>query len=257
MLLALDAGNTNVTIGVFSDDRKLIARWRLRTIHDQTADEWGILILNLLSVSSLVAAGIDSMAISTVVPPIRTPLAEMAERYFHIQPLFIDENTDTGLTIRYENPREVGADRIVNSLAAFQRFGGPCVVVDLGTAITFDAISAKAEYLGGIIFPGIGISTGALFARTARLPKVDLRDPGKLIGTNTVGSIQSGLFWGYIAVIDGLLEKLIAELGPDTKTVATGGQAKLIFESSRLLQHLDDDLTLEGLRIAWDRSRRH
>jgi len=256
MLLALDAGNTNVTIGVFGDDRKLRARWRLRTIHDQTADEWGILILNLLSMSSLDVAAIDGIAICTVVPPIRTPLTEMAERYFHVQPLFVGDDTDTGLTICYENPREVGADRIVNSLAAFQKLGGPCVVVDLGTAITFDAISARAEYLGGIICPGIGISTGALFARTARLPMVDLRDPGKLIGTNTVGSIQSGLFWGYIALIDGLLEKLIGELGPDTKTVATGGQAKLIFESSKLLQHLDDDLTLEGLRIAWDRSRR-
>ncbi|MGA3026197.1 MAG: type III pantothenate kinase [Bryobacteraceae bacterium] len=256
MLLALDAGNTNVTIGVFDDPGKLIARWRLRTVHDQTADEWGILILNLLAMSSLDVAAIDGIAISTVVPPIRTPLAEMAERYFRVQPLFIGEDTDTGLTILYENPREVGADRIVNSLAAFQKYGGPCVVVDLGTAITFDAISAKAEYLGGMIFPGIGISTGALFARTARLPMVDLRDPGKLIGTNTVGSIQSGLFWGYIALIDGLLEKLIAELGPDTKTVATGGQAKLIFESSRLLRHLDDDLTLEGLRIAWERRQR-
>jgi len=256
MLLALDAGNTNVTIGVFGDDRQLKARWRLRTIHDQTADEWGILILNLLSMSSLDVTAIDGIAICTVVPPIRTPLTEMAGRYFHVQPLFVSDDTDTGLTICYENPHEVGADRIVNSLAAFQKFGGPCVVVDLGTAITFDAISANAEYLGGIICPGIGISTGALFARTARLPMVDLRDPGKLIGTNTVGSIQSGLFWGYIALIDGLLEKLIGELGPETKTVATGGQAKLIFESSKLLRHLDDDLTLEGLRIAWDRSRR-
>jgi len=256
MLLALDAGNTNVTIGVFGDDRQLKARWRLRTVHDQTADEWGILILNLLAMSSLDAPAIDSIAVSTVVPPIRTPLAEMAARYFHTEPLFIDETTDTGLTICYENPREVGADRIVNSLAAFQKYGGPCVVVDLGTAITFDAISAKAQYLGGIIFPGIGVSTGALFARTARLPKVDIRDPGKLIGTNTVGSIQSGLFWGYTAVIDGLLEKLIAELGAETKTIATGGQAGLIFESSKYLQHLDDDLTLEGLRIAWERNRR-
>jgi type III pantothenate kinase len=256
MLLALDAGNTNVTIGVFDDHHKIAARWRLRTIHDQTADEWGILILNLLAMSSIEVAAIHGIAIATVVPPIRTPLAEMAERYFHLKPLFIGEGTDTGLIIRYENPREVGADRIVNSLAAFEKYGGPCVVVDLGTAITFDAISAKAEYLGGIICPGIGISTGALFARTARLPMVDLRDPGKLIGTNTVGSIQSGLFWGYIALIDGLLEKLIAELGADTKTVATGGQANLIFESSKHLQHLDDDLTLEGLRIAWDRSQR-
>ncbi|HTP89935.1 MAG TPA: type III pantothenate kinase [Bryobacteraceae bacterium] len=255
MLLALDAGNTNITIGVFADSQ-IAARWRLRTIHDQTADEWGILILNLLAMSHIDKAGITGIAISSVVPPIRTPLAEMAERYFRLQPLFIGEDTDTGLHICYENPREVGADRIVNSLAAFQKYGGPCVVVDLGTAITFDAISARAEYLGGLIFPGIGISTGALFARTARLPMVELRDPGRLIGTNTVGSIQSGLYWGYISLIDGVLEKMIAELGPETKTVATGGQAGLIFAASKYLQHIDDDLTLEGLRIAWERSQR-
>jgi len=256
MLLALDAGNTNVTIGVFADGDKLAARWRLRTIHDQTADEWGILILNLLAMSSIQAGGIDGIAIATVVPPLRTPLAEMAERYFHLEPVFIGEDTDTGLTICYENPREVGADRIVNSIAAFQKYGGPCVVVDLGTAITFDAVSARAQYLGGLIFPGIGVSTEALFAHTARLPKVDLRDPGKLIGTNTVGSIQAGLFWGYISLIDGVLERLLVELGPETKTVATGGQARLIFESSKRLQYLAEDLTLEGLRIAWERSRR-
>jgi len=255
MLLALDAGNTNVTIGVFDADRKLGARWRLRTVHDQTADEWGILILNLLSLSSIAAGGIDGIAISTVVPPLRTPLAEMSERYFRTRPLFVGSDTDTGLTIRYDNPSEVGADRIVNSVAAFQKYGGPCVIVDLGTAITFDVVSANAEYLGGIICPGIGISTAALFSRTARLPMVEFREPEKLIGTNTVESIQSGLFWGYVELIDGLAGKLIDQLGPDTKTVATGGQAQWLMHASKRLQHMEEDLTLEGLCLIHERNR--
>ncbi len=255
MLLALDAGNTNVTIGVFDADRKLSARWRLRTVHDQTADEWGILILNLLSLSSIAVADIDGIAISTVVPPLRTPLAEMSERYLHTRPLFVGSDTDTGLTICYDNPSEVGADRIVNSVAAFHKYGGPCVIVDLGTAITFDVVSANAEYLGGIICPGIGISTAALFSRTARLPMVEFRQPGKLIGTNTVESIQSGLFWGYVELIDGLVGKLVNQLGPDTTTIATGGQAQLLMDASARLRHIEEDLTLEGLLLIHERNR--
>jgi type III pantothenate kinase len=179
----------------------------------------------------------------------------MAQRYFDTEAMFVTPQTDTGLRVCYDNPREVGADRIVNGVAAFQNYGGPCVVVDLGTAITFDAISANAEYLGGIICPGLGIAVQGLFAKTARLPMVDLREPDKLIGTNTVGSMQSGLYYGTIGMIDGIIERLIGELGPQTRTVATGGHARLVTSGSRYLKDVDEDLTLRGLRMIWERNR--
>jgi len=255
MLLALDAGNTNITIGTFEGDR-LTSHWRLRTVHNQTADEWGILLRNLFALSDLDLAKVDGVIIASVVPPLDSALWQMAERYFHRQAMFVLPETDTGLAIRYENPREVGADRIVNGVAAFHKFGGPCVVVDLGTAITFDAISAEAEYLGGVICPGIGIAMECLFAKTARLPLVDFREPESVIGRDTVASIQSGLYYGAIGMIDGILERLIAILGPQTKTIATGGQARMIIRGSRYLKEADDDLTLEGLHLIWQRNQR-
>ena len=254
MLLALDAGNTNVTIGVFRNGT-LAHRWRLRTIHDQTEDEWGILFRNLFSLASLDLLRIDGVIISSVVPPLDPTLDSMARDYFHREPVFVTCETDTGMRILYDNPREVGADRIVNGVAALHKYGGPCVVVDLGTAITFDAVSANSEYLGGIICAGIGISVEALFTKTARLPKVEFRDPGKLIGKNTVGSIQSGLYNGAISMIDGILDRLVAELGPATKIVGTGGQASLIARGSRYLKEVNADLTLEGLQLIWERTQ--
>jgi type III pantothenate kinase len=254
MLLVLDAGNTNVTIGLFRGGT-LIQRWRLRTVHEQTADEWGILLRNLFALESLDIREVDGIAIASVVPPLNASLASMAERYFHIEAMFVTPSTETGLRICYDNPQEVGADRIVNGVAAFHLYGGPCVVVDLGTAITFDAVSAHAEYLGGVICPGIGISISGLVSRTARLPFVDFRPPEKLIGTNTVGSMQAGLYYGVIGMVDGILERLRDALGPGMRAIATGGQAALVREGSRRIETTDEDLTLTGLRLIWERNQ--
>jgi type III pantothenate kinase len=252
MLLVLDVGNSNVTIGAF-DGTRLAGRWRLRTIHEQTADEWGILLRNLFSLSDLDLKSVDGVAISSVVPAVDQPLTAMAERYFGREPMFVNYTTNLGLVIRYDNPREVGADRLVNSVAGFTKYGGPCVVVDLGTTINFDIVSKNAEFLGGVICPGIGMSISGLFAKTARLPMVDFREPEKLIGANTVGALQSGLYYGFIGMIDSLVERISAELGPETKAIATGGQGALIVRGSKNVKICDDDLTLEGLRMIWER----
>jgi type III pantothenate kinase len=254
VLLALDAGNSNITIGAF-DGSKLLCQWRLRSVQEQTADEWGILLHNLFEPAGLDIDAVDGIIISSVVPPIDTTLAFMTQRYFHTEAMFVGPRTDLGLTIRYDNPNEVGADRLVNGVAGFYKYGGPCVVVDLGTTINFDVISRDAEYLGGAIAVGIGIAIEALFSRTARLPLVDFRAPRDVIGTNTVASMQSGLFYGAVGMIDGILERILEKMGADTKTVATGGQAHLIVAGSRYLKTVDEHLTLEGLQMIWERSR--
>ena len=255
MLLALDAGNTNITIGAFEGE-KTIGRWRLRTIREQTADEWGILLRNLFSLSSLDLSKVDGVVISSVVPAVDQPLTAMTEKYFHRQPMFINHAADLGIAVRYDTPREVGADRLVNSVAAFHKYGGPCVSVDLGTTINFDVVSAKGEFLGGIICPGIGMSIQGLFARTARLPMVDFREPEKLIGSNTVGSITSGLYYGFIGMIDGIVERVASELGPKTTAIATGGQGGLIVQGSKFVKIFDEDMTLDGLRLIWERNKK-
>jgi type III pantothenate kinase len=254
MLLVIDIGNTNMVLGVF-DGSHLAIDWRLETKLRQTSDEYGILARNLFALAQMEISRIHDMIIASVVPPLNSVLEQMALKYFKIQPLFVEPGVKTGISVLYDSPADVGADRIVNAVAAYEKYGGPTIVVDFGTATTFDAISAKGEYLGGVITPGPGISAEALFARTARLPRVEIKAPSKVIGTSTVGSIQSGLYYGYIGLIDGILERMIPELGPKTRVVATGGYASLIGTGTHRIQHVDANLTLEGLRLVYEKNR--
>jgi type III pantothenate kinase len=253
MLLVIDVGNTNTVLGVY-EGQVLRAHWRLSTNRGQTADEYGILIRNLFTLDAIQPSQIDALMVASVVPPLNSVLEEMADKYFHLKAVFLGPGTRTGMAIHYDNPQEVGADRIADAVAAFEKYGGPCVVVDFGTAITFDAISEKGEYLGGVIAPGIGISSEALFQQAARLPRVEIREPNRVIGTNTVGSMQSGLFYGAVGLVDGILDRLCAVLGEKTKVVATGGQAALVAAASRYKPPVDPSLTLDGMRIIYERN---
>lgn len=259
MLLAIDVGNSNMVMGLYQRSTPeasstLVHHWRMTTPLRQTVDELRMTMLALFTMDGVDTTAISGVAIASVVPPIDSLLREVIEKSFNIKPLFIEPGVKTGLPVLTDNPAEVGADRIVNCVAAFERYGGPTIVVDLGTATTFDVISAKGEFLGGAIAPGVGISADALFTSAARLSRVNIRKPSKVIGTGTVDNIQIGLFYGYIGLIDGICDRMIAELGPETKVVATGGFAKLLAESSRRIATVDENLTLDGVCLIYERN---
>jgi type III pantothenate kinase len=235
MLLAIDVGNTNTVLGVYrleGDKPELAAHWRVTTHRSQTADEYGVLFVNLFEMNGLAPSQVHHIIISSVVPPVEGTLRQVCETYFHVEPLFVEPGIKTGVPVLQDNPADLGADRLVNCVAAFERYGGPCVVVDFGTATTFDVISAKGEYLGGAIAPGLGISADALFSHAARLGR-----------------------YGYIGLVDGILERIVAELGAPAKVIATGGLARQISEDSRYIAEIDDMLTLDGLLIIYERNR--
>lgn len=251
-LLVIDVGNTNVVLGIYRDDN-LVGSWRLATARDRTADEYGILTRQL--VSGMMSEKLEGAIVCSVVPPLNSTIAEMVRGFFDVDPLFVEPGVKTGIAIHVDNPQEVGADRIVNCVAAYERFGGPTVIVDFGTATTFDLVTAKAEYVGGVIAPGVNLAAEALFARAARLPRVDIRRPPHVVGTNTVVNMQSGIYYGYLGLVDGILTRIKREVPGLKRVIATGGLAALFESDSEHIDEIDPELTLKGLKIIYDRNR--
>jgi type III pantothenate kinase len=252
MLLALDVGNTNTTIGVFRDER-ILRRWRLSTVRDRTVDELGILLRQLCEWAEIRPDDILGVVVGSVVPPLDASLRAAVATYLHAQPLFIGPAIRSGMPLVVDTPLELGADRLCNAVAAFAEYGGPCVVVDFGTATTWDVVSAKGEFIGGVIAPGLEIAAEALFSRAAKLPRIELAAPERAIGKGTVDSMQAGLVYGYVGLVEGLTGRVLAELGAG-KVIATGGLATVIARYTRIFDLVDDDLTLKGLRLLWERN---
>ncbi|MEM7035252.1 MAG: type III pantothenate kinase [Chloroflexota bacterium] len=254
MLLTIDIGNTNITFGVYDDD-KLLYHWRIKTDHDRLADEYGIIMLGLMRHEGLKFKHIKGVVMASVVPPLTPVYTQMVKKFMKQTPLIVEAGVKTGVQIRYDSPRDVGADRIVDAAAVYKLYGGPACVVDFGTATTFDGVSATGEYLGGAIAPGIGIAAEALFMRTSKLPRVDLVRPPQAIGTNTIYAIQSGLLFGYVGLVEGMVARFKAELGEGTTVIGTGGLAETIAKETDIIDIVNPWLTLEGLRIVWEMNR--
>jgi len=256
MLLAFDVGNTNIVMGAF-EGKNLLNSWRMATDKNKTSDEYGMLMHQLFTYEGLNLKDVEDVIISSVVPPIMYTLQHTSLKYFNKEAIVVGPGVKTGMNIKYDNPKQVGADRIVNAVAGLEKYGGPLVIVDFGTATTFCAISENGEYLGGTIAPGIKISSEALFEKAAKLPRVDLVKPGRVICKNTVSSMQSGLVYGYVGLVDYIVRRMKKELGdyPNTKVIATGGLASLISSESETIDEIDKLLTLEGLRIIYERNK--